>query len=540
MADKIYQFFVSSTYEDLKDERISVFNAILDMKQIPAGMEYFPAMDEEQLRFIERVIDQSDFYVLILQARYGSTDSEDISYTEREYDYAVKQGKPVIALLHKNPNKIERDKTDQSEKLHKKFIKFRDKVKKGRLVAFWENKDNLASELKSSIYQAIDYYSKNSDSPIIGWVRGNSVANLENEHLNETLKSKNIQIKEDNDKISKLEQENNRLNRTEEKYLGEIKTLEQAKQKLEEENKTLLSKNTELEHENQCLKESVNPKEVKTVITSITNAIKMEACSITAPEKISENDIECIALKLKFQNFYEFFIDYLYAEHYISIDAREELYNHISLIGYIPQNVVTNILRKVFQGTHTFQNFISNVYNMSVNDFQLAVNDYIPWFYKMAKICRVDFRIVNPNPSVLKINREETILLDSNGNNIFPNMNEDDHILTHVYDCEIKSPRARNKSIGTSNILGQSISYIDSQYFKVDYDFDLTYKRLFYIENINNPIRKEIKIHFKIKEYDHNIKKIIHLINYLKCYKKFNEEGVYEYINFVLKKNNWI
>lgn len=41
--NKKYQVFVSSTYEDLIDERKLVSNALLESNCIPAGMELFPA-----------------------------------------------------------------------------------------------------------------------------------------------------------------------------------------------------------------------------------------------------------------------------------------------------------------------------------------------------------------------------------------------------------------------------------------------------------------------------------------------------------------
>lgn len=46
--EKKYQVFVSSTYIDLIDERNQASRAILDTGCIPAGMEQFPAFDEEQ------------------------------------------------------------------------------------------------------------------------------------------------------------------------------------------------------------------------------------------------------------------------------------------------------------------------------------------------------------------------------------------------------------------------------------------------------------------------------------------------------------
>jgi hypothetical protein len=55
--EKRYQVFVSSTFVDLKDERQKVMQTLMKMDCIPAGMELFPATDEEQFEFIKRIID---------------------------------------------------------------------------------------------------------------------------------------------------------------------------------------------------------------------------------------------------------------------------------------------------------------------------------------------------------------------------------------------------------------------------------------------------------------------------------------------------
>ena len=89
MAAKKYQIFISSTFSDLVEERQLALKAILDLDHIPAGMEAFPAIDMDQFEYIKKVIDECDYYLLIIGARYGSTDKEgDEHYTEREFDYA--------------------------------------------------------------------------------------------------------------------------------------------------------------------------------------------------------------------------------------------------------------------------------------------------------------------------------------------------------------------------------------------------------------------------------------------------------------------
>ena len=70
--EKRYQVFISSTFQDLQNARQEVSQALLRADCFPAGMELFPAADEEQFEFIKTVIDQSDYYILISVERYGS------------------------------------------------------------------------------------------------------------------------------------------------------------------------------------------------------------------------------------------------------------------------------------------------------------------------------------------------------------------------------------------------------------------------------------------------------------------------------------
>lgn len=88
--EKKYQVFISSTYEDLKDERLGVIASLLTANCIPVGMEQFTASGLSQWEYIKTMIDMSDYYILILAGRYGSVELESgLGYTEKEFDYAV-------------------------------------------------------------------------------------------------------------------------------------------------------------------------------------------------------------------------------------------------------------------------------------------------------------------------------------------------------------------------------------------------------------------------------------------------------------------
>lgn len=97
--NKKYQIFISSTYEDLKEERAKVVATILKSYQFPIGMEMFSADNTEQWQQIQRTIDSSDYYILIIKRRYGSMTKEGISYTEKEYNYAKEKKYPLWHLL---------------------------------------------------------------------------------------------------------------------------------------------------------------------------------------------------------------------------------------------------------------------------------------------------------------------------------------------------------------------------------------------------------------------------------------------------------
>lgn len=171
--DKRYQVFVSSTYSDLKEERQCVMQALMEMDCIPAGMELFPAADDEQWEFIKRVIDDCDYYVLIIGGRYGSITREGISYTEKEYGYAKERGLKVLAFIHENPEEIALGKSDVEPDLRASLEKFRSEVSTGRLVKFWSTAKELPGLVSLSLNKCIKAY------PAVGWVRADKVANLD-------------------------------------------------------------------------------------------------------------------------------------------------------------------------------------------------------------------------------------------------------------------------------------------------------------------------------------------------------------------------
>ena len=169
--DKKYQIFVSSTFVDLKEERQAVLTAVQESEDIPSGMEMFLATDEEQFNFIKKVIDNCDYYVVIIAGKYGSLANDGISYTEKEYDYAVSKKIPVLAFVRKEDAITERE-TDVEKT--QKLAHFKEKVQTGRIVRQWSDKQDLVYSV------IISLNNEKSEHPAIGWVRANQVLSSEN------------------------------------------------------------------------------------------------------------------------------------------------------------------------------------------------------------------------------------------------------------------------------------------------------------------------------------------------------------------------
>src|SRR5207253_1332631 len=168
-----YQVFVSSTFADLKDERRAVIQALMEMDCIPAGMELFPAADEEQWAFIRKVIDDCDYYLVVVGGRYGTLTAEGISYTEKEYDYACAKGIKVIAFLHERPDEIPVGRSDIDPSIREKLGAFREKLSTGRLVKFWRSPEQLPGLVALSLAKTIKAY------PAVGWVRASNASSPE-------------------------------------------------------------------------------------------------------------------------------------------------------------------------------------------------------------------------------------------------------------------------------------------------------------------------------------------------------------------------
>ncbi|MEP3785598.1 MULTISPECIES: DUF4062 domain-containing protein [Paracoccaceae] len=173
MNEKRYQVFISSTFIDLTVERRAVQDVVISTGDFPVQMESFPAADEDQFQFIKTLIDQCDYYILIIAGRYGTVADDGISYTHKEFRYAASKGIPILVMLHGEPGRIEADKTEDTASGKKRLKDLIAEAEKGRLRKTWKSVEGL----KLAVREALD--NAKATKPRVGWVRGDSVASLD-------------------------------------------------------------------------------------------------------------------------------------------------------------------------------------------------------------------------------------------------------------------------------------------------------------------------------------------------------------------------
>ena len=163
--------------------------ALLELDCFPCGMEYFPASNDDQWSFIKELIDQCDYYLVVVAGRYGSVDPEGISFTEREYRYALEKGIPVLGFVHADPSQIPQGKAEMDPTAQKRLTDFRTLVQT-RLCKEWSNASDLGAVVSRSLTQLI------KRSPRPGWVRADQLASSE-------ASAEIVRLRQINDQLSK-------------------------------------------------------------------------------------------------------------------------------------------------------------------------------------------------------------------------------------------------------------------------------------------------------------------------------------------------
>ena len=132
-------------------------------------MEFFTANDQSQMDVIRQWIDESDIFMLILGARYGSIESQSgLSYVESEYNYALEKRKPFFSVVltdEGRETKVHSEGTKILEQQNESaYRRFRDRVTSKLCEQFVD-----AQGVKLAVLKALPKLIE-SHPEFIGWV----------------------------------------------------------------------------------------------------------------------------------------------------------------------------------------------------------------------------------------------------------------------------------------------------------------------------------------------------------------------------------
>ncbi|CAM4470491.1 DUF4062 domain-containing protein [Paenibacillus typhae] len=201
---KKLQVFISSTYADMIEERQAAVSAVLNAGHIPAGMELFKSGDKSQKVTIQKWIQESDVYMLLLGGRYGSMDEESgKSYTHWEYDYAGEMGKRRFAIVITEKKLDEKTKEDPKNREYEHYNEYQDfkKVVLSNICKFYEDVKDIRQVTTESLKEF------ESDYELLGWVKAGVIVSTEElRRENEALLEENTKLKDDLNKGNKQQQ----------------------------------------------------------------------------------------------------------------------------------------------------------------------------------------------------------------------------------------------------------------------------------------------------------------------------------------------
>ncbi len=170
--ERKYEIFISSTKIDLEPEREFVQEQIIRSGHIPVGMELFSGEMRGIWKVIQTAIERSDFYILILAGRYGLAKGKSKSFTEKEFDYAVKLKKPIIAFVldDEGLKNLAVKFVDENLQNKNKLEKFRNKVTSQHVQKY-----NDTSKFKGIFQVNLQKFIQENDNPDLGWIRAGIV-----------------------------------------------------------------------------------------------------------------------------------------------------------------------------------------------------------------------------------------------------------------------------------------------------------------------------------------------------------------------------
>ena len=167
MAKK-YFVFISSTQEDLKNERRELARIVMELGAIPVVMDAFDITSEEDRKFIGKAIRECDYFLNLTAHKGGEAAGESFAL-ELEYSWAVKAGVPVLALIIAEKARWKESKKETESNLVEALELFKKKLQSHNHDT-WTNLGDLRQKAISLLSREMNL------NPRRGWVHSTEAA----------------------------------------------------------------------------------------------------------------------------------------------------------------------------------------------------------------------------------------------------------------------------------------------------------------------------------------------------------------------------
>ncbi len=151
-------FFVSSTYIDMKEYRNAVIKDLQSRAGIINAQEFFGSRDKKPIETCLEELDKSQVFLMFLGARYGSIDkSYKKSFVEREYDRAGELAVPRFAYIIDENQPVPYKYVSLAGDAEKLKI-FKERVRSELTVSPFTTPDDLAQKVYSDLVRELSKY----------------------------------------------------------------------------------------------------------------------------------------------------------------------------------------------------------------------------------------------------------------------------------------------------------------------------------------------------------------------------------------------
>lgn len=164
---RTYHIFISSTQDDLKNERIALTRLVWETGHVPICPNDFDITNEEDRRIVKRLIGGCDYFLALVAHKYGPT-VDGLSEMEIEYTCAVKLGIPVLGLLIGEKARWKDSKWEQDAALVRSLDDYKRRLQTYPHV-FWTNTQDLQQKAREILTREMFMNPRN------GWTVGDSL-----------------------------------------------------------------------------------------------------------------------------------------------------------------------------------------------------------------------------------------------------------------------------------------------------------------------------------------------------------------------------